>query len=119
MPDIVNATPHMLHFYLPGGQTLSIPKTRTVARCDELRTLVGQYQIDGIDVPVFNKRFTELRGLPAFTPGDQFERLYVVSAIAAAQGAREGRADLIIVDGLVRDGDDRVIGASSFARLWV
>lgn len=107
---LVNLTPHPVTLIV-GDQTLTIPPEPTPARCSETRTVVGSVEVDGLEVPVTVVGFGEVQGLPDPQEGV----LYVVSRIVAE--ARRDRADLVIPDDLVRDGEGRIIGAKALARV--
>jgi hypothetical protein len=114
MPNVINCTPHDLHIMLKDGTILTIPTSEYLARCDEVKKTIGSVTVAGIDVPLRARSYSSLRGLPKEQAHGPV--LYVVSAIAAIQGMREARGDLITVDDPVRDGDGRIVGARAFAR---
>lgn len=103
---IINLTPHTVNILI-GDKQINIEPSGTVARCDVERTTVGS--INGI--PLTQNRFGKVTGLPE----PQKDTVYIVSALVA--NACKERDDLVIPDETVRDGQGRIIGCRSLARV--
>lgn len=125
MYAIINMTPHDVVLYSindcqevtkgtykslvlkEGAKALVTYPSQGVARASATRE-----QVDIInDVPVFTTKYGQVEGLPE----EREDTYYIVSALTA-QAARY-RADLLIIDGAVRDSEGRIIGCTSFGRI--
>lgn len=120
---LVNLTPHDIVFYgrddsLLGGtlrlgaQPVKIvPPSGVVCRVTSTEGVTGM-TVHG--VPVCDKRFSYISGLPEPETGT----LYVVSAIVAIYAAQYlDRTDLVTVNELVRNSKGAVMGCCSLCRL--
>lgn len=120
---LVNLTPHDIVFYdradsLLGG-TLRlgakpvkiVPPSGTVCRVSSTEGVTGM-AVHG--VPVCEKRFSYISGLPEPEAGT----LFVVSAIVAIYAMQYShRTDLVTVNELVRNHKGAVLGCCSLCRL--
>lgn len=110
----VNLTTHDIVLYgHAGAETLTIPPSGTVARCDTHRARVGQLGLHGLvpTVQVNRVYFGDVTGLPEPTE----RTIYIVSRIVAE--ACPERRDLYIVDNTARDGAERIVGARALAQV--
>lgn len=118
MSTIINLTPHAIIFFRDedaergvlkeGRQPFqTIPASGMVCRCAVNTAACGN--LGGI--PVSRQSFGALENLPA----PQVDTYYVVSAIAGAQAARDGRTDVLTIAGAVRDGAGRIVGCTGLA----
>ena len=120
---LVNLTPHDIVFYdrddsiLGGTLRLGakpvkiVPPSGIVCRVSSTEGMTGM-AVHG--VPVCEKRFSYISGLPEPETGT----LYVVSAIVAIYAAQYlDRTDLVTVNELVRNSKGAVMGCCSLCRL--
>ena len=120
---LVNLTPHDIVFYdrddsiLGGTLKLGakpvkiVPPSGTVCRVSSTEGVTGM-AVHG--VPVCEKRFSYISGLPEPEAGT----LFIVSAIVAIYaGQYLRRADLVTVNELVRNSKGAVMGCCSLCRL--
>jgi hypothetical protein len=107
----VNLTPHAVNIYQADGTVTEIPTSGTIARITETAYPAGQ--IDGIDLT--EVALGALDGVPAPTK----DTIYIVSMplLMAAAAMGLDRSDLAYPYGQVRDGQGRIIGCRSLARL--
>lgn len=75
------------------------------------KAVVDQLEIAGQVVAINATTYGEPEGLPEAAEGTY----YIVSALTA-QAAKD-RTDLLIVDGTVRDADNRICGCTAFGRV--
>lgn len=126
---IINLTPHQIALFnatdctevqsgsyksltlKEGAQPLAVYPSEGVARASAVKAVVDHLEINGQVVPVIGTTYGEPEGLPE----PKADTFYVVSALTAQ--AAKGRADLLIVDGTVRDGDGRICGCTAFGRV--
>lgn len=107
MKNIVNLTPHAININRHQIDTIEIPPSGTVARCDEVRT-----NIDSIDlIPVDVVSFGDVEGLPE----PQENTVYIVSALVAARVPE--RRDVYMPGKAIRDDAGRVIGCSGLSQV--
>ncbi len=118
--NFINLTPHAVTVLGDNNEVLNvIPPSGVVARCVEQIKPMG----DVLGVPLFEKGFGAIEGLPEETS----EAAYIVSAIVASAAAK-AIADvdgwtklsdyhLFIPNDLVRDDQGRILGCRSFAMI--
>lgn len=104
--NIINLTPHTVNILI-GDKQINIEPSGTVARCYVERDTIGE--INGI--PLTQNRFGQVTGLP----DPKEDTFYIVSSLVA--NACKERDDLVIPDETVRDGQGRIIGCRSLARV--
>jgi len=103
---LINLTPHEINVLCADGSMLSIPASGDIARCKELRTLVGN--VNGIDL--YHATYGDVYGLPEQEANDT---LYIVSM--AVRLALHTRKDIVSPGELVRDDAGKPIGCKGFA----
>lgn len=126
---IINLTPHNVNLYSTdsctevqqgsykslvlkeGASPLATFPSQGVARATASKAVVDQLEIAGQVVAVNATTYGEPEGLPEPQAGTY----YIVSALTA-QAAKD-RTDLLIVDGTVRDADNRICGCTAFGRV--
>jgi hypothetical protein len=106
----VNLTPHPIDLVFPDGSRGRIPASGEVVRVATERHRLFDVEVCGKLFPVHQVCFGELRGLPPQLP----RTYYLVSKLAAEAAAHLNRRDVLMVDQVQKDGDDK-IGATSFA----
>lgn len=129
MATIVNLTPHLINLYSntdctevqqgsykslvlrEGAKAIATYPSMGVARATASKAVVDQLEIAGQVVAINATTYGEPEGLPDAVEGTY----YIVSALTA-QAARD-RHDLLIVDGTVRDADNRICGCTAFGRV--
>lgn len=129
MNTIINLTPHLVALYniadctevqqgqyksltlKEGAQPLAVFPSKGVARATATKAVVDQLEIADQVVAINATTYGEPEGLPEAAEGTY----YIVSALTA-QAARD-RHDLLIVDGTVRDADNRICGCTAFGRV--
>lgn len=104
----INTTPHDIHLHI-NGEIITFPRSERPARAEEIKFEVTPYRVAGEEIPVFRKKFGEVRDLPRPVPGVIFITSQVV------KDAAKGRRDLVTPDSLVRDDEGRIIGCEGFA----
>lgn len=127
--NIINLTPHNVNLYSvsdctevqqgsykslvlrEGAKAIATYPSMGVARATASKTVVDQLEIAGQVVAINATTYGEPEGLPDAVEGTY----YIVSALTA-QAARN-RHDLLIVDGTVRDADNRICGCTAFGRV--
>ena len=127
--EIINLTPHQINLYSTsdctevqsgsykslqlneGASPLATFPSQGVARATAAKAVVDQLEIAGQVVAINATTYGEPEGLPEAAEGTY----YIVSALTA-QAARD-RHDLLIVDGTVRDADNRICGCTAFGRV--
>jgi hypothetical protein len=102
---IINLTPHAIN--LPG---ITVPPSGQLARCQETVKTVDQIEVEGAVVPVVEKTFGDVTGLPEPVWGT----IYIVSALVA-QAVR--RSDVFCPGDPVRDTEGKIIGCKSLCRI--
>lgn len=126
---IINLTPHKINLYSvndctevqqgsykslvlrEGAQALAAFPSQGVARATASKAVVDQLEIAGQVVAVNATNYGEPEGLP-----EPVEGTYLIVSALTAQAAK-GRHDLLIVDGTVRDADNRICGCTAFGRV--
>ena len=98
---IINLTPHVVNI---GERTFP---TNGLVRVATNTVKVGE--LDGI--PLFTTQFGEVENLP-----EEVEGTFLIVARMVAI-AVEGRNDLLVPNGLVRNEQGQVVGASGFERI--
>lgn len=129
MNTIINLTPHQINLYSvndctevqsgsykslvlrEGAKAIATYPSMGVARATASKAVVDQLEIAGQVVAINATTYGEPEGLPDAVEGTY----YIVSALTA-QAARD-RHDLLIVDGTVRDADNRICGCTAFGRV--
>lgn len=127
--QIINLTPHAISLFSTsdcaevqqgaykslvlkdGAQAIATYPSKGVARATASKAVVDQLEIAGQVVAVNATTYGEPEGLPEAAEGTY----YIVSALTA-QAAKD-RHDLLIVDGTVRDADNRICGCTAFGRV--
>lgn len=127
--NIINLTPHNVNLYSvsdctevqqgsykslvlrEGAKAIATYPSMGVARATASKAVVDQLEIAGQVVAINATTYGEPEGLPGAVEGTY----YIVSALTA-QAARD-RHDLLIVDGTVRDADNRICGCTAFGRV--
>lgn len=96
----VNLTPHDVKIHNPDGETVVVPRSGRVARCDQVANHLTAFL--GVEV----KRVTcgRVNDLPAREHGV----VYIVSTLVRT--AEPDRPDLASPGGLVRDTNGNVVG---------
>ncbi|WP_147269080.1 hypothetical protein [Sphaerisporangium album] len=119
--NIVNLTTHPIHLYPPsapdtvtGADTplRSIPPSGTVARLAVTPGEAATVHVAGLDVPLQSSVYGAAQHVPDPEPGT----LYLIALSLAMEMRRTGRVDLIVVDRLVRNDADTVVGCRGFGR---
>lgn len=111
---IINLTPHEINL-LVRDEEIAIPPSGTIARCEEERETTDFLVVDGVKIPINEKKYGAVYNLPSPQEGV----VYIVSlpvAQAVAQNAPH-RTDVFIVDDTVRDDKGRIVGARALARI--
>lgn len=129
MANIINLTPHAINLYSAsdctevqsgsykslvlreGAKAIATYPSMGVARATASKAVVDQLEIAGQVVAVNATTYGKPEGLPE----PQTDTFFIVSALTA-QAARD-RTDLLIVDGTVRDADNRICGCTAFGRV--
>lgn len=129
MTNIINLTPHLVALYSvadctevqsgsykslqlnEGASPLATFPSQGVARASAVKAEVGQLEVAGQVVAINATTY----GTPEGLPEPKTDTFFIVSALTAQ--AAKGRADLLIVDGTVRDGDGRICGCTAFGRV--
>lgn len=125
MYAIVNLTPHAVALYsiadceeqTKGNYTSLVLKEGatplvTYPSQGVARVSASKEQVDTVNgIPVYATSFGEVEGLPP-----EREDTYLIVSAMTAQAARF-RADLLVVDGAVRDKDGRICGCTAFGRI--
>lgn len=106
---LVNLTPHPVNIRI-GDVAVSLPAADVPARLTGEAEDVGMVRFEGLDVPVVEKRFTGIEGLPAPVPGV----LLIVSQLVVDFVV--GRVDLVTPADLVRDEAGNIIACRALAR---
>lgn len=94
-----------------GASPLATFPSKGVARATASKAVVDQLEVAGQVVAVNATTYGSPEGLPEPVEGTY----YIVSALTA-QAAKD-RTDLLIVDGTVRDADNRICGCTAFGRV--
>jgi hypothetical protein len=102
---LVNLTPHNINI-VHGFETLTIPSTG-LARCEETVEIIGF--VDDF-IPVVKKSYGKVTGLPEAKEG-----IWLIVSLLVAQAA--GRDDVLAIGDIVRDGEGRIVGCRSLARV--
>lgn len=105
--NIINLTPHTITLRQTDG-TDRVIESSGVARCEQEETEYGEVD----SVPIIHIDFGSVYGLPEFKPGT----IYIVSALVAA-AVKGQRFDVFCPARLIRDEQNRVIGAAAIARV--
>lgn len=108
MKNIINLTPHDIHFHKADGSIVTIKASGTVARANTVSTPDGA--IDGI--PVINISHGDVTGLPAPAP----DTIFIVSTIVAS-AVPKSRTDVFVPNDFIRDDKGNIIGAKSLGRV--
>jgi hypothetical protein len=106
---IINFTPHPVTITKPGGEEVIFSPEENPVRLREEITEGGS--INGI--PLVRKKFSGGDDFPPERDGV----MYIVSLPVAQEGARLGRQDFLVPDGLVRDENGGVVGCRRLAVL--
>jgi hypothetical protein len=112
--ELVNLTPHALTIVDGDGNIVATIPSSGVARARQTDRQVGEVEVGGVTVPVFETVFGETDGLPEPVEGVA----YIVSIITLNAARAQGRTtdDLLLSSGLVRDDAGAIIGCKGFAR---
>lgn len=119
---IVNLTPHPIHIYAPDAPDIvtdehapihTIPASGQVARIATTRTQAGTVPLAGLEIPLGEATYGAVEGIPDPRPGT----LWLVSLPCATEMRWSGRDDLVVVDRLVRNAENTVVGARGFGRV--
>ena len=103
---LVNCTPHPIDLVTEGG-VVTVPPSGIVVRVAEVPHPRGSITVEGVAIPLVEKRFGQLEGLPEPQEGV----LYILSALAATAAWAQGRRDVVTVGDPVRVAEGRVVGA--------
>lgn len=104
---IINLTPHAITFIVRGNESLIIEPSGKVARVS-----FESKQINTIDgIPVMQNVYGDIVDLPS----PQENTIYLVSSIVASRCTN--RDDVYIPNDSIRDGQGRIIGCQSLARV--
>ena len=108
--SLINLTPHTINFVQDGEVVLSV-ESSGLARVSSTTTVVGQFEINGVEIPRTHTVYGEVEGLP----DPQTGVIYVVSGMIVSALAQQGihRDDLFVPGQQVRDEQGRVIGCMS------
>jgi hypothetical protein len=106
-PRLYNLTPHGVTL-IRDGHPITIPPSGQVARVSIERQIIATLRVGGLDIPVEAPIFGPITGLPE--PRDGV--LYIASRTVVD---RARRADVVRVEGKLRDGNDRIVGAGHLA----
>jgi hypothetical protein len=108
MTKLINLTPHEITFIGEDGNIITtVAPSGSIARVGVSKKVIGM--LDGI--PIKQSVFGEVEGLPEPEPNTVF----IVSSLVAARCPE--RADVMIPDDSVRDGQGRIIGCKSLGRV--
>jgi hypothetical protein len=107
---LVNLTPHDLTIHVDGQPVFTLP-SKGLARAEEHDTPAGSVEVDGHDVPVVVKTYSQISGLPAPQEGTA----YIVSTIVA--DLEPGRPDVFFPGSMVRDAAGRIAGCHGLSRV--
>lgn len=108
--NLVNLTPHALNIHLPTGEVVTYP-SNGVARVEATREAGPTF----LGIPSVVTTFGEVTGLPA----PAAETIYVVSALVQNHPSVVHREDVYSPNDLVRDEEQKVIGARGLTRTAV
>jgi len=102
---IVNLTPHPLNLHID-SKIVTVPPSGELARVKQSTEKVGVVNTQHGPVAKYKSTYGDVEGLPEPSPGV----IYVVSGLVkSALGG--SRPDVFSPSGLVRDEDNKVIGA--------
>ncbi len=115
-----NCTPHDVHILINDVDTITIPRSGVIVRCEEIAEEEGFVVVDVNEqgtgntsqfrIPLQRRRYGDVFGLPDVEEGV----LNIVSyPVAVASAERE---DLIVPHDMKRDKDGRIIGCRKFSR---
>lgn len=118
MSNIVNLTPHPVVVRDEEGNPLvTIPSSGRMARVQETNSPAGELVVDGITVPLLEKRFSGIvEGLPLSPEEGTTYVVPLLTAVAAKAAGRSTR-DLLVPGVPTRGENGTVNGCRSLARL--
>ena len=105
--QLVNLTPHAIAVALPSGRQVHVAPSGTIARVEVARTGAPPVIVEGEAVDRSLLSFGGARGLP-----DPRQGSYFVVSLPVALAVQ--RADLLVVDEVVRGRDGLVTACCSF-----
>lgn len=106
---ILNLTPHTVNLILSNSQELRFEKEPLMARVSTTEEVVDVLSAaPSIQIPLIKVVFGEVENLPEKEIGTYL----IVSRMV--KSAANGRADLLIPSGLVRDSNGTIIGCKGF-----
>ena len=105
---VINMTPHAVNIVM-GDDVVVIPASGIIPRCKQDTVQIGIAVVDGKEIPITRTVFGAVEDLPPKADGD----LLIVSMLVAK--ACPDRDDLLIPNGIVRDGEGNIIGCTSLA----
>ena len=120
MKQLINLTPHSISIIL-GGETLTIPRSGNIARCEVENEFDGNYEYNGIIIPTYRKIYGKVylinRGYASDTSNfpDAEEGVYYIVSLPVALSLK--RNDVFIPGELVRDDAGTVIGCKGLNRV--
>ena len=128
--EIINCTPHDIVFVVENHiddefyvvEKFIIEKSGIIPRLIESQEKVDTFKTEVIReyenekgwnlyIDIMKKSFNEVEGLPE----PQENTYYIVSALVA--GAAKNRDDLVVPNDTIRDGEGRIIGCRSLAKI--
>ena len=107
---IVNCTPHDVNLITENG-SITFPRSGIIPRLTEQQQKINSVTVNGIEIDIMKKSFSEIEGLPEPQDGT----IYIVSALVA--GAAKDRDDLVIPNDTVRDEEGRIVGCKNLAKI--
>lgn len=109
---LINLTPHPITLLGDGNNPLvTIAPSGIVARREELQEAAETILVGSDRIPVHQKRYGPLVGLPDSVPGTT----YLASALAATAAYAMGRRDVYCPNELIRGEAGEVLGCRSLA----
>tara|TARA_R110000796_G_scaffold10289_2_gene34333 strand:+ start:1224 stop:1553 length:330 start_codon:yes stop_codon:yes gene_type:complete len=106
---ILNLTPHTVNLILSNSQELRFERESLMARVATTEEVVDVLSAaPGIQIPLIQVVYGEVENLPEM----EMNTYLIVSRMVKA--ASNGRADLLIPSGLVRDVKGNIIGCKGF-----
>lgn len=115
---LINLTPHPFNLYKDEGDSkpaLSLQACQEPPRIEEKSSVERTIEVDGVKIPVYKKRVSEVQGMPE----PQADVRYIVPRIVAqkVKQTQFHRNDLLVPNDLVRDEEGKIIGCRSLAKL--
>jgi hypothetical protein len=97
---------------IPPTIKLSVPPSGALARVGYKTRIVETCLVEGRALTITSTEYGSVTGLPPAEPG-----VYYIVSKLVAEAVRGKRDDVLIMSGLYRDKDKRVLGCKNLARL--